>query len=107
MKALKAADFAVAKVKTKKVEIPELGGYVYFKQLSVAEHGGLVSKDGKTELGSLLKLALRDEAGNPIFDDKSINFLFDTNLTLATHIFNEWQEFNGLDYKAVETAEKN
>jgi hypothetical protein len=102
LRALKAADFAAAKVKTKK-----LGGYVYFKQLSVAEHSALVTKDGKTELGSLLRLGLCDEAGQPIFNDENIKTLLEVNLTLATRIFSEWQEFNGFDYKAVENAEKN
>jgi hypothetical protein len=107
MKALKAVDFAAAKAKTKKVEIPELGGFLYFKQLSVAEHQEFANRDGKFDLGALLRLALKDEAGNDIFDDKSVNILLEANLTLALRIFNEWQKFNGLDAASIEAVEKN
>lgn len=102
----------IAKPMLEPLDIPEWGGTtVYLAALTVGEQKRLFEKDekDKTDSISLLRSALRDESGKPLFTDSEADtaFIKDIPLVVTERILTRWADYNRITAKAVEEAEKN
>jgi hypothetical protein len=100
---------ALAKPAFAPLEIPEWGTTVYLSVLTVGERERLFGgeKTEKTEIIELLRSAVRDEKGSPIFGSGDTATIKEIPVTISERIISEWAKHNRLDAKAVEEAEKN
>ena len=72
MKQLTRSDILRASLRRKRVDVPEWGGYVYVRELTVAEVDSLGRELQRGDLppdlrARLIRMATVDEQGNPIF----------------------------------------
>ena len=101
MRVLTMHDFQVPD-ELEKVEIPELGGYVFFKVLSWAD-AEKKDEDSTTDTSfKMLMACLCNEDGSPMF--KSLEQLKKSKLKSLTSVTQAMVKFNGL---GLEEAEKN
>jgi len=105
MRQLTAADFKQAE--TKKVEIPELDGFVHIKKLSVKD-AKQFQKDDLSSIDrgeEMIVMAVVDESGNRIFS--SVEQLEESGIEHFQKLTESILEFNGLSNKELKEIEKN
>jgi len=109
----KAALLSPRPRRTTKVEVPELGGTVHVRALSVAE-GTALSKvmDGTEDNAEIcatqLAAYLADEGGNQLLTkDEALQLMDRSGAVEILRILKAGNEFNSLNGAAVEKAEGN
>ena len=102
--------------KVKEVEVPEWGGPVFIRPLTLGERGrfaqmakpcaenpGQISRVQAT----VLSWAICDDQGNPVLDAESIGKLMDKSGEPAAVLFDKILAFSGMTPKAADELEKN
>ena len=119
-KVLSKQDILQAKdVKIEQVEVPEWGGHVYVRSISALERG-LIEEDAakfkeskgkgsfaRTFTVKFASLALCDEKGKRLFDDKDIALLQEKNAAAISRIAEAAQRLSGFSQEDMEELEKN
>lgn len=117
----KADFFSPRPVPVERVDVPELGGHVYVRMLSVTERDRLDAsnyapgKDGTSEyspVGARARFAaavLCDERGEPLFLEDDWRQLGDKGPwgAVLSRVIRKAKRLNGMDESAVDEAEKN
>jgi len=101
----------------KAVPVPEWGGEVYVRMLTVGERGeweteafdesGKPKLDARTMSLKTLVRMLCNENGIPVFQESDIKALSGKNPDVVERVTMEAVRFNGLDFGSAETSEKN
>ena len=99
------------------VDVPEIGGTVHVKEMSVRERTEFNKKcfgtDGKATISpqawalALVATCLCDEAGDPLLSDEDAEVLWDQSELKLAAIARHAERLNGLGPSAVTDAEKN
>ena len=109
----------VRDVKIESVEVPEWEGAVYVRSISAAERGLIEEaaakfkeskgKDGfaRTFTVKFASLALCDEQGKRLFEDKDIALLQQKNAAAISRIAEAAQRLSGFSKSDMEELEKN
>lgn len=100
----------------RKIEVPEWGGEVMIRAMSLKEKDvldRLFDKPNLTDsdfMSHVMVVGVCDEAGQPIFTEDDIPGLLARNLFVVRRIVSDWRKLNGLlkdtedDAKAMEEA---
>lgn len=100
------------------MDVPEWGGTIFLKALSISRAMALRSKymglDGvpKPETGLSFVLdsiaaCIVDESGQPLFSSDELEILGEKNPNVVNKVFQKIEEINGGGENSVEQAEKN
>lgn len=101
---------ATTQLKPRAVQVPELGGTVYVRPLSLGGVGrfrALVEKDQARAPIALLVEGLCDETGKRLFTMEDEAVLSDLPGAAANRLLEEINEISGLGAKAAESASGN
>lgn len=105
------AIFGATDIKTQDVEVPEWGGSVRVRQMTVAERNEFVrrsSDDQVSGIGTWLVATLAvDDKGAPLFTSEDIAELEKKNFRNLDLVAKAIMQVNGLGEKEVEEAAKN
>jgi len=98
------------------VEVPELGGTVFIKELAALQQMEIntfrstlenTAEDNVRFMCHVLGLVLSDESGNLLFTEDEVGLLANSKLKLLNPLFGQALEVNGMTPKAKEEAEGN
>lgn len=97
-----------AKPKTKPIEVPEWGGTVYIRKLSIAAIQSLKEVGERVGGVQWLIVCLCDEHGNNLFTEADAEQLeSDTSYETCLAIIHEAMAYNGLSKSAIEEQSGN
>lgn len=106
-------------VKIEQVDVPEWGGSVYVRSITAAERGQIEEAAAKfkeskgkdsfarTFTVRFASMAICDENGNRLFDDKDIALLQQKNAAAIARIAEVAQRLSGFSAQDMEELEKN
>ncbi len=107
----KAEILAADDIKTEVVDVPEWGGSVRVRLLSVGEFSRFEAltkgKDSAAILATLVGLSVIDDEGKPLFDDADIDKLATKSAAALLRIADAAKRLNNLTDDDVEMLEKN
>lgn len=119
-KVLNKQDILQAKdVKIEQVDVPEWGGVVYVRSISALERGLIEEAAAKfkeskgkdafarTFTVKFASLAICDEDGNRLFDDKDMTLLQAKNAAAVARVAEAAQRLSGFTKQDMEELEKN
>lgn len=105
---------------TEKLEVPEWGGAIYVRSISAAERGlieegaarfkeskGKNDTFARTFTVKMVSMAVCDEHGQRLFDDKDIVLLQQKNAAVISRIAEVAQRLSGFSKQDLEELEKN
>lgn len=92
----------------KPLEIPEWGGTIYIRKLSVAAIKALKDDSENVSAVRWLILCVVDENGNPLFTDADADQLeSSSSYEVCMKVIKAAMEYNGLSTKSIEEAAGN
>jgi hypothetical protein len=99
-------------VSTKDVEVPEWGGSIRVRTMTVAERNEFARKaasgtDSVNVSAWLVSLVAVDEKGAALFKPEDVKALEERNFKAIDRIVDAILQVNGIGQKQVEAAEKN
>lgn len=90
------------------VDVPEWGGPVGIKLLTLAELDAIQqASKGKNNAAAIAVRIIVDAEGNRIFTDDDAARLANKSMKAVTRVINAFNELNGFEDEAIEAAEGN
>jgi hypothetical protein len=114
-RATKAAIFAIAHLKSERVDVPEWGEgvtVIVSEMTGLARDAFYAKKDGSKvsisqSQADLLLATIVDESGESVFDESDVDMLKALSSTVLDRLANVAVRINGMGQAAVEDAAKN
>jgi len=100
---------AINDLPLKEVHVPEWGGSVYVKAMSMADAKkafAFEDKDHDTRILRNVILGVCDKDGKPLFTDADMDQLYSKNFHVCCRLAKEVNEHNQVDMNAVDALEK-
>lgn len=105
------AILVVQDISTQDVEVPEWGGAVRVRQMTVAERKEFATKSKDTDSTAMgvwmLCMLCVDEQGKPLFEQADVDELLKRSFQAVDRVIDAVLSVNGLGDKQIEAAAKN